>query len=513
MKRYLSIIAALTVLLTGCSKDDERQIQTPIDPASDIYGVVADTQGNLLSGVMVSDGFSCNVTDANGVYQLTRNALAYYVFISIPEQYEVPISSGLPCFWQKLDARQRYDFTLSPLAGGVEKDFNLFCIADPQCQNTSHIARFQNETVPDIAARVAEATLPCYGITLGDIGYNTAATDYTNDVFPLMKLAMGQSRTGLPVFQVIGNHDNKVIAVSEDKYTVEHDVAAQRNFELAFGPVNYSFNRGNVHIVAMDNIVFPNHDKYSLGFRDDQLEWLRQDLAAVSKDKMVILCVHIPMRNSSAKNVQAVMDLLGEFASAHIMSGHTHYAENTIDTGRDIFEHVHAAASGAWWNSAVNTDGAPNGYAVYQIKGAEITDWNYKATGHDAGFQIRLYRGDQIFAGNYKFYYTASDQINANIWNADPDWTIEVFENGTKTGEMLPYEDKATKRDAWSSAYHCSVVGRDPKNYDRTNISHLFYYTLRDAAATVEVRATDRFGNVYKQSAFTTASSADYPTY
>jgi len=45
MKRYIFIIAALTALIfTGCSNDDDRPVKTPIDPLTDIYGVV--TQGS-----------------------------------------------------------------------------------------------------------------------------------------------------------------------------------------------------------------------------------------------------------------------------------------------------------------------------------------------------------------------------------------------------------------------------------------------------------------------------------
>ena len=348
MKRYIFIIAALTALIfTGCSNDDDRPVKTPIDPLTDIYGVVTDNQGNRLQGIVVSDGYTCTATDENGVYQLTAGEFSYQVYLSIPAAYEVPMSEGLPCFWQKLtEGRKRYDFTLTPLAGGAENEFNLFCVADPQCQNTTNIARFNNETVPDIAAQVAASTLPCYGITLGDIGWNTENTDYTNDVFPLMKKAMQMDKVGLPLFQLMGNHDNKVIAVSKNDYTVAHDIAAQRNFEYIFGPVNYSFDRGNVHIVAMDNIIFPSHKDYSLGFRDDQVEWLRQDLSYVPKDKMVIFCVHIPMRASNNQNVQAVLELLKPFAEVHIMSGHTHYAEN--NTYDSHYEHVHGAACGAW---------------------------------------------------------------------------------------------------------------------------------------------------------------------
>ncbi|WP_418173801.1 calcineurin-like phosphoesterase C-terminal domain-containing protein, partial [Alistipes putredinis] len=252
---------------------------------------------------------------------------------------------------------------------------------------------------------------------------------------------------------------------------------------------------------------------YSLGFRDDQVEWLRQDLSYVPKDKMVIFCVHIPMRASNNQNVQAVLELLKPFAEVHIMSGHTHYAEN--NTYDSHYEHVHGAACGAWWHSTINTDGTPNGYAIYKVKGATIDNWVYKATGFDPDFQIRLYRGSDIFmegyTPSYQFYYKGDDQIVANIWNADKDWKIEVYENGTKTGEMKPYESNATKRDAWASGYHCGVQGRAPGNYDRTNTSHLYYYTLQSSTASVEVRATDKFGQTYSQSKFTTGLAEDFP--
>ena len=134
------------------------------------------------------------------------------------------------------------------------------------------------------------------------------------------------------------------------------------------------------------NIIFPSHKDYSLGFRDDQVEWLRQDLSYVSKDKMVIFCVHIPMRASNNQNVQAVLELLKPFAEVHIMSGHTHYAEN--NTYDSHYEHVHGAACGAWWHSTINTDGTPNGYAIYKVKGATI-HWVDCKTAVDA--EVRLY--------------------------------------------------------------------------------------------------------------------------
>ncbi len=518
MKTILySLLFVAGCFLAGCSDEDETAIKSPIDKESDLYGIVTDQSGNRLQGVVVSDGFSCTVTDENGAYQLQRNALAYGVMISLPEQYEVPLYNGLPQFRQLLDAtRKRYDFVLTPLAGGVENEFTLFCIGDPQCQNATHVERFKAETAKDIAAQVVKEGKSCYAITLGDVIWNNAKSDYTQAIMPLMRLAMQEEKIGLPVFQLMGNHDNKVIAVKKADYTVKHDIAAQRNFEYALGPVNYSFNRGNVHIVAMDDIVFPNHDEYWLGFRDDQVEWLRQDLSFVPKSKMIILCVHIPLRNSSAQNVQNVLSLLEGYAEVHIMSGHTHYAENYLYPN-GIYEHVHGAACGAWWNSTINTDGTPNGYGLFRIKGATITNWQYKGTNMELNDQIRLYRGTTKYMetsnNQYQFYYKGEADIVANIWNADKNWKVEVYENESKSGEMIPFEADNNRYDAWALGYHMGVLGKAAgSDYDRRSVTHLYHYTLQNPTATVRVVATDPFGNVYEQSNFTSGAVEDYPT-
>ena len=119
-----------------------------------------------------------------------------------------------------------------------------------------------------------------------------------------------------------------------------------------------------------------------------------------------------------------------------------------------------------------------------------------------------MYRANTRFAYDKRpqFMYHDDDGIVANIWNSDEkNWTVEVFENGVKTGEMIRFRDF----DAWASGYLAGILGREtyPKRTD-----HLYYYTLKDANAAVEIRATDPFGNIYTQDTFTTNSTTEYPT-
>ena len=85
-----------------------------------IFGYVKDNSGNPIQGVAVSDGFSVVTTDEKGYYEMTPSSDCWYIFISLPSEYEVPINNfGQPCFYQKYPSdKQQYDFTLTPLANG-----------------------------------------------------------------------------------------------------------------------------------------------------------------------------------------------------------------------------------------------------------------------------------------------------------------------------------------------------------------------------------------------------------
>lgn len=491
----------------------------------DWCGVVIAADGTPVEGVTVSDGYNCAVTDSKGIYQLKKGSEhAARIFVSLPSEYKVPVKDGLPCFWQSLSkGEHRYDFVLEKLEV-PENDFHLVCLADPQCQNKNrHTERFWKETVPDVKATVEELgrKAPVYAITLGDIGYNVTKTEYniSGGIFNEMKKAMAEQNIGAPVFQVMGNHDHHLIA-GNSSYSVDTDIEMEKYFSLSFGPVNYSFNRGDAHIVAMDDILATNPENpYKCGFRDDQVEWLRQDLENVPKDKLLILCIHIPLYYSaSAQNVSKVLAMCKSFAECHVMSGHTHRSINTPSTcGTNIYEHTHGAVCGAWWWSTVNTDGTPNGYGIYEISGNHVKEWRYKGVGLDASKQIRMYRGNMAFMSGgtqtFNFAKNNASDLWANIWNWDPDWTVEVYEDGEKTGVMSRYtndnESTGDARDAWAVGYHVGIKGRSVGSYDKKNVKHLLHYTLKNPDAAVEIRAIDRFGNTWTENV-TTGNTAEY---
>ena len=507
-----------------------------------VTGKITYDDGTPAADVVVSDGFSCVKTDANGNYSLKPHKETWYIFYSIPADCEVPINSyGQPAFFTKYSSTSKtYDFTLTRMPAKEDK-FALFCFADVQCANTSQINRFKNESVPDIYAHAKSKGIPCYGVTLGDVAYSQG-TRNCEALMPTLRNAMAKDIMGMPVFQTMGNHDYSYIFSETDPQPctgyqdLEFQLKAQRSFEKVFGPINYSWNRGDTHIISMRNMLWYDGlawDHYGdPRFLDAQYEWLKQDLAHVPTDKMVILCVHCSIENSTKSNVQNILNLLSKYKDAHIMSGHHHRNTNhptkSTVNGKAIYEHNHGAVCGHFWKSNFNADGSPNGYGVYEIEGNKMTDWYYKGVNagiNDRRYQIRIYRGNLRCGGQYDHIQLqhGSNVILANVFNADDNWKVKIYEDGVYAGTMTrmamsnagpkqysPDQNNPGKPsvssslDWWLIAYHTGVLGLgDPKDNTKHEGNykdnyHMYKWTLKNPnARSIKVEATDIWGNVY----------------
>lgn len=504
--KYIYVIWCTLILalsFNACSDDDTPQEKEPdysningtdIDKTTTLLGVVKNQEGQPVKGVVVTDGFTTAVTDNNGVYQLARHKKAKFAYYTTPADYAIAVDeSNYPAYYKALTSKDKIiqcDFVLSKKIS-IENDFTLFCVADPQCKTTSQIARYNNETMVDIEKTQGNYK-NVYGVTLGDIVFDTP------ELWGDMKRSM--ANRSIPFFQTIGNHDHLETADNEDK-SIE-------NYQAHFGPTDYSFNRGNVHIVTMDNVIYSGAQVYSGGFTDNQWKWLQEDLSHVSKDKMIILNCHIPFRNGGSSNHetyrQETIDLLAEFAEAHIMIGHTHYQQNYLHKKGDktVYEHVHGAACGAWWNSTVCVDGSPNGYGIYEISGNSMKKWLYKATMYDETYQIRAYDAAQLFgSGNYTYQFGAAANLNltgegwivANIWNSDPNWKVELYQDGLKVADMT----RKSTRDLWAAYYHMEELGKAKGSTFDKSLDHFYAGQLKTSVkgANFEIVATDYLGN------------------
>lgn len=239
-----------------------------------VKGFVKDTNGNPVSGVPVSDGRNVTVTDSNGCYSLTtdpeRNPLVY---ISTPAAYHLPQTEGIANgFYQPLKTETTENicnFTLQKRNQPCD-NFIFIPISDPQVINDQQFDRFRSETVPDL--KQTADSLKAYeivGMGLGDMVWDRM--DYMQPYINAVK------NLGLTMFQVPGNHDlNKKYAdLGRTQNTA--DGYAEQDYLASFGPTNYSFNIGKVHIIGMKSTDYKGGKKYVEYLTDEQLEWLKND--------------------------------------------------------------------------------------------------------------------------------------------------------------------------------------------------------------------------------------------
>jgi hypothetical protein len=252
-------------------------------------------------------------------------------------------------------------------------------------------------------------------------------------------------------------------------------------FQQYYGPTWYSFNRGKVHYVVLDDVRYLGKDREYDGYiSEEQLAWLQKDLSFVPNDHLVIVCLHIPVHNE-VKNNEALYAVL-KGRNVHIMSGHTHYHRNVIK--HDIFEHNHGTVCGAWWTGPICGDGTPSGYGVYSVKGTELS-WHYQSTGKDADHQVSLVVKDED---------ATSKKLQVNVWNYDPAWQVECWVDGTKH-EALKREKGF---DLLAVALYQGPQLPKPRGFaEPKKTDHLFNAVIPATTQQVKVVATDRFGKKY----------------
>src|SRR5574344_251969 len=474
---------------SGENKSSEQVDSLKPTAGNDLYGLIKDSDGKGIEGVVVTDGYNCVTTDGTGFYQMKRDETAKFVSYSIPSAYKANSSK----FYKALSADiKRYDFSLESV-GSEENHFYLLVMADPQVRSKVSFSRFQNETMSNIRSFLSKSDLPVLGLSMGD-DVHEGCSQFEEQMQKVM------NGTSMPVFSAVGNHDY-FIQNGDSTVPRKCDV-----YEQYFGPTNYSFNRGNVHFIALNNVEYSDGVTYKGAFSDAQMAWMKQDLSYVPKSKLIVVYYHIPIRDDADyKNRETMLNLLADYSNKILMCGHTHYMRNYVTNATiQVEERIHAAVFGAYWNSYINGDGTPTGYSVYEINGNEIVDNWYRSVKNPQNYQIRLLHGNAVFGGTYGTYTygLASDYIVANVWNWDYTWKVYCYEDGVYSGEMTSSLSKF-KTDAWAQGYHIGVLQRAKADFSPYTM-HDFIYELKNPKAKVKVVAVDRYGNEYSQDTYTT---------
>src|SRR5205823_1216245 len=130
-------------------------------------------------------------------------------------------------------------------------------------------------------------------------------------------------------------------------------------------------------------------------FGPRQLAFVRNVLANVPRDQLVVVSFHIPLKtlagtDPATANVDTreFLAAIGTHRNSVSFSGHTHTNEHWYFTAADGFpagthhHHVLAAVSGSWWSGpfdprgipmALQSDGSPNGFHILSVDRASYT--------------------------------------------------------------------------------------------------------------------------------------------
>lgn len=294
-------------------------------------------------GVLVSDGLSVVVSDRSGRYTLNAAADQPLVWITVPTDHA---ASGK--FWHRIDSGRREDFGL--VRRPQSSDFCFIQITD------THVGR--DDLVREFLDHAAKFPVKAaFVVNTGDLvgGVDTVTPDKSQVHYDRYLKAVADCR--LPLWNVPGNHEHVAINVKEaDK---SHPLYGKGLYRQVFGPTYYSWDWGGLHLVALDGTSLPYREK--LG--DQQLAWLKADLAQQPADKPIVLFCHqsIPQLGD-AKQLGDLLEgrrLLGSFC------GHLHSTFTVEFSGAPVY-HT-GAISGSWW-SGPNPDGTPQGFRLVQIK-------------------------------------------------------------------------------------------------------------------------------------------------
>ncbi len=187
---------------------------------------------------------------------------------------------------------------------------------------------FNKPANPDILGGVRRAIAeinslpqaPALVVHTGDVTHLSKAEE-----FGLAKEVLSELR--YPLHTVPGEHDTIDDGLTGYLKFFDHD---------GKGRGWYSFDQGGVHFIGLTNTLnFKMGTMTSLG--DEQLAWLKKDLARVSHSTPIVVLAHIPMWTVYAQwgwgtaDADQALTLLRPYGSVTVLNGHIHQVLQKVE--------------------------------------------------------------------------------------------------------------------------------------------------------------------------------------
>jgi len=475
-----------------------------------------------IANVAVSNGNEVVLTNKKGIYELPvrKDRL---IFVVKPNDFAFPMDeNNIPKYFYiyKPEGSPKLHYNGSAPTGNLPKsvdfglnksietnEFSAIVLGDPQPYINEHVEFFKKAIIEDI--RQAGNKNATFGISLGDLVGDdlNLHLPYKQAIKPLK----------LPWYNVMGNHDMN--------YDAKSDSISDEAFEAHFGPNNYAFNYGKAHFIILDDILYPDPRDgkgYWGGFREDQLEFVKNDLKHVDNEKLIVISLHIPLNDKETgeeafrqQDIQKLYKLLKDFPQVLVLSAHTHFQyqgftgkDEGLDRAKPIHEYNVGASCGDWYSGVITQnglpvttmrDGTPQGYVFLKVKGNQY-ELDYKVIGMPDDYKMSIYHAKKVP------YKTASSTyyVYANIFMANSTDKVEYkIDNGEwKRMNSVNEVDPAYVRYVQDWDYLDTIVsGRRPS--EPVICQHLFKarlpVNLPIGVHKIEIRTNDMFGRTFLQ--------------
>jgi hypothetical protein len=384
--RREALAGAASLALASATNEAHAQAN---DTARGVVFEDIDRSGARGANVMVSNGRDVVKTDSDGRWSLPVQP-GDALFVIKPAGYAPPVDpvTQLPRFFYlyvpdgtpaALNLRFAGIAPTGKLPDSIDfplhkqdesTTFSALLLTDPQPESLEELGYVRDDVLSQIAGIDA-----AFGITHGDIMFDDLAYyDRYNHIV---------GSIGTPWYNCCGNHDMNLEAPNN-----QH---SRETFQRVFGPRYHAFQYADATFFILDNVDYLGTDpskpngfgKYEGRFGPQQLAFVRNVLANVPRENLVVISHHIPLRTAQGNDAGTANTDTPDFLAAissHSntvsFSGHTHTNEHWYLGADDGYtagthhHHVLAAVSGSWWSGpfdergmpvALESDGSPNG--------------------------------------------------------------------------------------------------------------------------------------------------------
>ncbi len=416
-----------------------------------------DTGEAGLPDVSVSNGIDVTRTDADGAYKLsvTNDTTLFVIKPSgwrsgydhngtVARFYYVHRPAGSPKL--KFDGiaptgplPESVDFALTPVE--EPPTFRMIVMGDPQPRGIRDVDFLSHDVYEELLTVPADM-----GASMGDLVFDGL------EIYPDIIAQAGL--VGVPWLHVIGNHD------------INMDVKQRQDSDDTYirwlGPSYYSLNRSSAHIIVLNNIWWKvDERKYEGRFGKEQIEFVRNDLAHVEKDKLVILMMHIPLWDCA--DHQELVAELAAFPNTFSLSAHSHVQSHQflpVQGADQSHHHLNLMTAGGSWlrgqydelgiPHATMRDGGPNGYAVMNIDGNQF-DMQFKAARRPAEYQMEVWAPEQVASAE-----AGGTEAIVNFFSGNDRSKLEMRLD--KTGEWTPMTQFTGKAPHYQQDYDRQVA-------------------------------------------------------